>query len=504
MIEESAPITMPTIHASAFSSYPTRRASLLFLACVLSYFAFGLSVMTPQHPWGDDWAQYVLHAQNIVQGRPYAAIGYVFNPDFPNVGPPSYPPGLPLLLVAPIAWFGVNIFALKAACFAALALSLVVAFELFRAQAGSTRAAIAVALFAFHPLTWSLTQWISSEAPYIALSLLTLWLASRQTAANRAGWPALAAGAVIGVSLYGTVICRSVGIALLPALILFGWGRRQPSTWFAGLVLTFGALVVLQTRFFVTPPTYSNELKIPTPTLFYSNVVNYLRELGGMFPLPAGLSKVSGVLLTVLASIGIYRSRVAAGRLSVAAWYLCFYLLALLLVPIEPSSRYLLPVLPIVLFLTVEGVDSIVSRIQAKRWYALAIILGVAAYYVQLHRKQIPENEKSVTCAECTAMFGFVRENTDPDAVIVFAKPRAMAVYSGRHSWRAADGYSGAQLAERMRSLDARYMVVGAPGSEFAYDYPTSKAVDDAIHGSDATVIFRNSMFEVVQLGRPQ
>lgn len=504
----------PSAPSVTLTARPSDRVGTwLFLVLLVCYFAYALTTITPEHPWGDDWAQYLLHARNLIQGHPYADIGYLFNPDFPNVGPPSYPPGLPLLLAAPLAAFGLNIFALKSVCFLVLVLGLLVAFRLFRAHIGPTQAAIAVILFALHPLCWSLTQWISSEAPYIALSLLTLWLASSKSLPLAPGVPALAAGVLIGLSLYGTVICRSIGVALLPALLLFGWSRRQPVHWFIGLIVTFSLLVLLQTRFFVTPPTYSNELRIPTPSLFVSNVISYTRELSALFPLPAGLSKFSGPAIVALAMLGAHSIRIvpalgtiglrmAVSRVPIVTWYLCFYTLALLLVPIEPSARYILPILPIVIFMSVAKVSLLIPASDRRNWYILALIAAPSAYYVQLNLRPA-EHDSSATCSECAQMFDFVRSNTAPSEVIVFSKPRAMALYTERRSWRASDHYTADQLKERLHAVGATVVVLGRSDSDFARKYPVNQALSQEIHEVGASVIFQNAMFQVVRLRRP-
>jgi len=55
-----------------------------------------------------DYAQYVLHARAILEGRPYGDTGYLYSQLAPFVGPPLQPPGLPLTLV-PVVWaFGIN------------------------------------------------------------------------------------------------------------------------------------------------------------------------------------------------------------------------------------------------------------------------------------------------------------------------------------------------------------------------------------------------------------
>ena len=57
-------------------------------------------------PSGGDGFQYLSHALAILEGRPYEAIGYLYTPHAWAVGPPVYPPGLPLTLAPLIAVFG--------------------------------------------------------------------------------------------------------------------------------------------------------------------------------------------------------------------------------------------------------------------------------------------------------------------------------------------------------------------------------------------------------------
>ena len=100
---------------------------------LFGYFVLGVLTLTSGHGWGDDWAQYVLHAQNIINGRAYGDTGYLFNPDNPSIGSPNYPPGLPCLLAPVIALFGFNIVALKIACFACVVAALPLIFNLLSA-----------------------------------------------------------------------------------------------------------------------------------------------------------------------------------------------------------------------------------------------------------------------------------------------------------------------------------------------------------------------------------
>src|SRR5262245_12560663 len=53
-----------------------------------------------------DYALYIMHARNILAGRPYGDVGCVLLDGHPFRCPPPYPPGLPLMLAGWFAAFG--------------------------------------------------------------------------------------------------------------------------------------------------------------------------------------------------------------------------------------------------------------------------------------------------------------------------------------------------------------------------------------------------------------
>jgi hypothetical protein len=82
------------------------------VAAISSLYFFGL---TSGHVFvQDDFAAYVMHAANVVEGRPYTSIQYVPNPPAPWVSPANgYPPMYPVLL-APVYWLnGLDLRAMK-------------------------------------------------------------------------------------------------------------------------------------------------------------------------------------------------------------------------------------------------------------------------------------------------------------------------------------------------------------------------------------------------------
>src|SRR4026207_2431189 len=59
------------------------------------------------HQWGDDFAQYIAHAQNLVNGKPYIDTGHL-NDVSAVPAPLAYPPVTPLLLAPIVKWRGLD------------------------------------------------------------------------------------------------------------------------------------------------------------------------------------------------------------------------------------------------------------------------------------------------------------------------------------------------------------------------------------------------------------
>jgi hypothetical protein len=95
----------------------------------------------PVTGWGDDWAQYIMHARAIAQGRAYSDIGYVWSIYAPLIGPPAYPPGTFVLAPFFLAFgYSMEIASFSmAACFGLFLL----AFYAFLSRLGSRQIALA-------------------------------------------------------------------------------------------------------------------------------------------------------------------------------------------------------------------------------------------------------------------------------------------------------------------------------------------------------------------------
>jgi len=87
-------------------------SSFWLITLLLIVAAFHIVTVRQGHIWGDDFAMYVHHAKNIVEGKPYTATGYLFDPSI-SVSPRMYPPVLPLFLAPVVRLFGLNLLPMK-------------------------------------------------------------------------------------------------------------------------------------------------------------------------------------------------------------------------------------------------------------------------------------------------------------------------------------------------------------------------------------------------------
>jgi hypothetical protein len=187
-----------------------------------------------------DYAQYLLHAKAIAEGRAYGDVGYIFTEYNPLIGPRVQPPGWPLILAPFVAVFGTALLVPKilvtlATCAFLCVAALRISRDDSRAVAMLSAAICGVALesdFAINtPLSdlpfaaflWGLILFVDSEAPLSWRRASIVWLAG-----------------ILVMSV------RVLGVALVPGLFLLAILRRRDraqllaiaSAWVAvGLIL---------------------------------------------------------------------------------------------------------------------------------------------------------------------------------------------------------------------------------------------------------------------------
>ena len=133
-----------------------------------------------RHDWGDDFAQYLLQAKNMVEGRAQTDNGLVFPPGNEKFAVTAYPVGFPLLLVPVYYLFGTSV----KPYFILLSLTLIVSglllFRYYRRDFSWITALMMSLWFCYNPFVIEWKWQILSDLPFLMLVYLSLIFFSNQ------------------------------------------------------------------------------------------------------------------------------------------------------------------------------------------------------------------------------------------------------------------------------------------------------------------------------------
>lgn len=331
------------------------RSAVALAACALLVLAFA-----PAQYFGrqQDDVLYLIGARALSLGR-YCLLTSPGCPPLTMINP-AWP-----ALLAPLAWFTERPGPFQAASALVLALVPLALWAWLRRRAGEAEALLAAGLFASSPLVLSQAGVVMSEAPF-TLALLAMVAAAEAGRALPAG---LAAAALL--------LTRTAGVSALPALAIFlrPWRPRAllpPVLAFGAWSFWSYARIRSVDKFSMFSFTYGEDPFAKLLSVALSNARFYLASWGGCFtpprlaetPLAAGI----GGLLAAAALLGVVRAlrrrpaepaalALAGTVLMLGAWGWQY-------------ERYLIPLLPLLLWSLLEGLGR-----RAKPALAVLLVL---------------------------------------------------------------------------------------------------------------------------------
>ena len=448
--------------------------SRLGTVCVLIVTSFYLSTIREGHDWGDDFSQYIRHASNLSTGARYTDTSYLYNPDNPTIGPRLYPPGFPLALAPVVRTFGVQLRPMKIEIVLFFVAALLVLHRLIQPLMPPLTAAVVVLMVGLNPYFWDFKDQILSDIPFLFFFMAALLCLTRAGESDRRTRSRTVLSVLGGVAIFAAYVTRVVGIVLLPTLVVSDLVRHRWLT--KDTLVAVGTFVVLAAVYYMLGPrdsSYTDLLTI-TPAVIVDNVVGYLRWFSaiwenGYADLPR---KVMFLVTAGLAALGYgsLRTQPNATLLLIAP---LFYLAAVILWPVAQDTRLLIPVIPIFLACCVLGalwLDRKIAERMGTRlgsWHAvLTMLLAVVAVsyiarYSTLPFRRVPEG---IAKRESVELFDFVKTSTRRDDVIIFSRPRALALFTDRTVTPPPRTDDPCRLWGYIERVGAAYVVTG-PGA---------------------------------------
>jgi hypothetical protein len=442
-------------------------AALLILAVAVVY---GLTFV-PGQGWDDDSSAYINNAKNLADGHRYGQTTFVPNSAFPFL-PAITPPGLPLLLAPIYRVFGLNLNAMKIEGVVFLLVALCLAAIVCAGSVPYVGRLLIVTALAFHPLVWNLKDRVLSDIPFLMFVLLTLWLVERLDVSHPARAPAYAREALAGAAMFAAFLIRPLGIVLPGALVVRDIVHKQRPRSTVRVLGVLAVLVVGQLALFPLDPTAGDRLP---------RSIDALRQNAQDLALASSVlwrvgdsrlvSLLVAYIIDITAALGIGARFRAAPRTSMTEPFFVLYVLALVCFTAHMHLRYLLPILPLVLYYSLVGVNVLGTwrswgqPLALSAWIggASAIALTAADVYEQQHF------EPRVDSASAQDMVQNIRDRATLNDLIVFGHPRTLALWTARRT-TLLHGAPDASLIEYWQSVGASYVLAGPPGVSHEFD----------------------------------
>ncbi len=354
-------------------------AAWWFMAALLPLAIFvGVHWSWSPPAWAGDYAQYLSHARALAEGRAYADIGYIYNPEAWTIGPPAYPPGLPLTLAPLVALAGVDSVVFRLFTLACLIAFLWFAHRRLSRDIGPYQAAIGAGLAAL-----SIELQLGTIAPLSDLPFAALLWALVLVADHDEQWSQgrVAAVTALGFALFSY---RVAGVAVVPALGLYALLRWRKDRGRSLLpVIAWGGAGLLAIALGIVRNPYADGVDAVSMTLSTQLAIvrsNYRLMLFEAELYPFGINRLDDVYHVIASVFVVIGGVILLWRIrrSFLLLLLFAYTAMLALAPVA-DLRYSWPLFPVVGASLVVGVHAVLKRLlrSARTAQMVTVALGV-------------------------------------------------------------------------------------------------------------------------------
>jgi hypothetical protein len=491
----------------------------------------GFALLTNGHSWGDDFASYIMQARSIVEGKTTEFVeenSFTIGKSTQDLGPVAYPWGTPILLAPLYAFVGLDIMALKFMNLAFFILFLLAIVFGFRNRIFSFSLVTLVMLIGLNPVMLEFNNEILSDMPFLFFSTTTLFVIGYVIVERREIVSAWFGYLLLGVLLTIAFFIRTNGILLVVVTLVteiimvvqraIRNGRQNPEertrapgveTQLAGItprILLFHALpyivfIILSIGWYGVFPSgegaYIQFLGSLSWELIRSNISYYISLPAGFFATTEISTLIYGISVPFFLT-GMIRSVHRDFHISL---YLLLTALLYLLWPSKQGLRFILPLFPFYIFFTILGLEWYIQALggmqgRVMRLVTIGLLLLLSFFFL---RKSVAlsilnlSNNRGSTEGPFTKtaqeMFAFVKSDTPGEAVIIFFKPRAMKLITGRQS---------AQVNDPSSLAIGNYLCMYAGGDET--EQISSADIDRLVEDSGLIIVFANPDFQLYQI----
>ncbi len=465
---------------------------LLLILIIISIF-INLITLKNGHNWGGDFAQYIINAKNIVEGKPYDS-GIML--DLPLL----YAPGYPLLIAPIIKYFGVNFILLKLPNIFFWYFFVFFSYKLVSRYIDKETSVLFCVLLAVSSDFFTFKQNVLSDLPFNFFAALSIFLFYKYLdnygSKNRAKFLFL----TICCMAYSFLV-RTAGVTLFFAAILYlliikknYWDSLKFALGFIAVYLAQKLSVGNNPGFFYQMLEGKGEYfvlalqanSLTFRSILWSIIPGYTNYTGIVF---AFLNKVL-LLISPVIFLGVGLKLFYALRkdnpdspkgLIFVEGFSFIYLMMLLLwsgFPAEPRSftRYIYPLLPITFIYLYKIVLFVFEKIRLSPSLAQNIVKMFLFFFLLLNLYNIvlafDYNDDVLFRKENQEMFQWVKNSTNDKETYMTWRPRPIALMTGKVGIAPWISHKNplSQLSYKLDNYNARYIIVSKESDKFLID----------------------------------
>ena len=358
-----------------------QRPLLVVLILVVIHLGFSVMTLEPRPHTGGDNAAYVTLARSMLEHGTYTELWDPAEP--PHT---KYPPVFPTLLAIGMVLGLTPWVKLKAVVVLCSVLAVAFSFLWIRARGRPLLALGVASIIAIAPGVLNEGHWLLSDVPFWAFTMVALWAFERLRPDDHKRF------AIAAIATLFAYFTRSAGLPLaLAALGWLAWRRHWKQFGMLAVIIGVPALLwMLRARAF-GPSGYVSEFWLIdpyVPALGRIGVVDLLERIISndrkymSIHLPMLLTGAQGVLLFVLSGVifvlAVFGWAWRVRRARVAELFLPLYLGLVFIWPaVWSGERFLLPALPVLLFLAGEALVRMLRRFVPRMTFALPAVVAV-------------------------------------------------------------------------------------------------------------------------------
>jgi len=406
---------------------------------------------------------YIHHAKNIVMGKNYSDTGYIFNPLNPSLSPKTYPPFFPVLLTPIYYFYGLNFHIMKLEIIFFFLLFLYSVYFYFRDYIDTEFSVLLIFLIGFNYWFWDFKDRILSDIPFAFLTFLSLSLLIKVYQKSGNNRKVLSLSTLTGFLIYLCFTTRTIGFVLIPVVITYDFITEKNITT-KTMIISIIFILLYSFQLLVLPNdlSYFKQFNFCFDTII-NHIVYYALTLAffwrnGYFKL---LTYAVFLLFSIAALIG-YFLKIKRG-FCFSEIFIIYYILLILMWPAPLGLRGLIPIIPFYIFYGIYFMNYCKNYYHKKNlfWAAFIIfnLILSGSYIMQYKINGFAPIKKGIHNLESIELFNFIRSETQKSDIIIFFKPRVLALFTDRPSSCYPLIVKEDEFLDYLKSIKANYLI---------------------------------------------